>query len=77
VSNRREKEDCFCEDKIYVEYLKSVRLTLCASTSVAGRRLAEQENPSACATVDGKVSEREIKLYGLCVSVIKSECVTT
>jgi hypothetical protein len=36
----------------------------------------EQENPSACATADSKVSEREIELYGLCVSAIKSECVT-
>jgi hypothetical protein len=47
-----------------------------ASTSVAGKRLVWTENPSACATVDCKVSEREIKLYSLCISVIKSECVT-
>jgi hypothetical protein len=30
----------------------------------------EQENPSACATADCKVSEREIELYCHCISVI-------
>jgi hypothetical protein len=32
----------------------------CASRSVAGRRLVEQENPSACATADSIVCKREI-----------------
>jgi hypothetical protein len=58
-----------------VEYLKCKTVS-CASTSVAGKRLVWTENPSAFATVDCKVYEREIKLYSLCVSVIKSECVT-
>jgi hypothetical protein len=47
-----------------------------ASRSIAGRRLVEQENPSACATVDCKVCKRNIALYCHCISVIKSECVT-
>jgi hypothetical protein len=53
-----------------VEYLKSVRLIVCASTSVARRRLVESENPSACATVDFNWHKRDIALYGLCISVI-------
>jgi hypothetical protein len=56
-----------------VEYLKSVRLAVCASRSVAGRRLVERENPSACATVDC-VNERQHCIA--CVSVIMTECVT-
>jgi hypothetical protein len=47
----------------------------CKTYSRASRSVAE--NPSACATVDCKVSDQEIKLYSLCASVIKSECVTT
>jgi hypothetical protein len=64
------KEHCFYEEKIYVEYLKIVKLTVCASRSVAGRRLVEQENPSACAAADCKVCKREIELYCHCISVI-------
>jgi hypothetical protein len=60
-----------------VEYLECETVIISASTSVAGRRLAERENPSACAAADSKVCKREIKLYRLCISVIKSECVTT
>jgi hypothetical protein len=70
------KEDCFCDKKVNVEYLKSVRLIVVLRDPLL-RDDKWTENPSACATVDYKVSEREIKLYGLCVSVIKSECVTT
>jgi hypothetical protein len=69
-------EECSCEWKIYVEYLKSVRLTVCASRSFAGRRLVESENPSACAMGNCKVCKSAIALYCLCVSVIMSECVT-
>jgi hypothetical protein len=49
---------------------------VCVSKSVARRRLVERETPSACATLNGKVCKLAIVLYGLCVSVIKSECVT-
>jgi hypothetical protein len=44
----------------------SVRLIVCALRSVAGRRLVERENPSACATVNCKVCKTEIALYCLC-----------
>jgi hypothetical protein len=69
-------EDCFYEEKIYVEYLKSVRLTVCASRSVAGRRVVEEENPSACATVNFNWCKWETALYCLCLSVITTDCVT-
>jgi hypothetical protein len=59
-----------------VEYWECKTVTVCASRSVARRRLVETENPSACATVDCKVCKREITPYRLCVSVIMSECVT-
>jgi hypothetical protein len=59
-----------------VEYLESKTVTVCASRSVAGRRLVETENPSAFATVDCNWCKREIVLYCLYVSVIMSECVT-
>jgi hypothetical protein len=36
----------------------------------------ETVNPSACATVCYKLCKSAIVLYGLYVSVIKSECVT-
>jgi hypothetical protein len=49
-----------------VEYLKSVKLTVCASRSVAGKRLVEQENPSACAAADCKVCKQEIN----CIAII-------
>jgi hypothetical protein len=42
-------------EKIYVKYLECKTLTVCASISVAIRRLVETENPSACATVDCKL----------------------
>jgi hypothetical protein len=48
-------EDCFCEEKIYVQYLECKTVIVCASRSVAGRRLVERENHSACATVDCKL----------------------
>jgi hypothetical protein len=54
----------------------SVRLTVCASTSVARRRVVESENPRACATVNCNWYKRDIALYCLCASVITTECVT-
>jgi hypothetical protein len=59
-----------------VEYLEYKTVIVCASTSVARRRLVETENPSACATARCNWCKRDIALYCLCVSVIKSECVT-
>jgi hypothetical protein len=53
-----------------VEYLECETVIVSASTSVAGRRLVEQENPSACAAVNFNWCKREIKLYGLCISVM-------
>jgi hypothetical protein len=44
--------------------------------SVARRRLVKIENPSACAALNWKVCKSEIALYYVCVSEIKSECVT-
>jgi hypothetical protein len=41
--------------------------------SVAGKRLVEAENPSACATVYWKVC-KSIALYCLYLSVIKIDC---
>jgi hypothetical protein len=58
------KEDCFCEKEVNVEYLKSVRLTVVRRDPLLGDDW-RTENPSACATVDCKVSEQEIKLYSL------------
>jgi hypothetical protein len=68
-------EDYFCEEKLYVEYLERKTVTVCASRSVARRRLVETENSNACATVNCNWCKREIALYCLCVSVIKRECV--
>jgi hypothetical protein len=48
----------------------------CGSRSVAGSRLVEQEDPSACATADFNWCKREIKLYCHCISVITTEYVT-
>jgi hypothetical protein len=45
-------EDCFCEKKIYVEYWECKTVTVCASKSIAGKRLMESDNPSVCATVN-------------------------
>jgi hypothetical protein len=59
-----------------VEYLECETVTVCASRSVARRRIVERENPSACGTVDCKFYKREITLYSLCVSVIMSDCIT-
>jgi ribosomal protein S27E len=53
-----------------VEYLESKTVTVCASRSVAGRRLVETENHSAFATVDCNWCKREIVLYCQCLSVI-------
>jgi hypothetical protein len=44
--------------------------------SVARRRVVKTGNPSTSATVNWKVCKREIALYCLCVSIIKSECLT-
>jgi hypothetical protein len=62
-------EECFCEEKSYMEYLKCKTYS-CASRSVAGRQQVERENPSTCATVDCKVCKWETALYCLCISVI-------
>jgi hypothetical protein len=59
-----------------VEYLECENITVCASRSVAKRRLVKGENPSACATVDCKLCKRDIALYCLCVSVIMSGRIT-
>jgi hypothetical protein len=59
-----------------VEYLECETVIVSSSRSVAGKRLAEQENTSACATVNFNWCKQEIALYILCISVIKSECVT-
>jgi hypothetical protein len=59
-----------------VEYLECETVIVSASRSVAGIRLVERENPSACATVNFNWCKQEIALYRLCVSVIMSECVT-
>jgi hypothetical protein len=59
-----------------VEYSECKIVTVCASTSVARRRLVETENPSAFATVDCNWCKRDITLYCLFLSVIMSECVT-
>jgi hypothetical protein len=53
-------------------------------SSIARRRLLKTKNPSVCvcvcvcvcSTVNWKVCKTEIALYGLYLSVIKSECVT-
>jgi hypothetical protein len=66
VSYRHELRRLLCDEKIYGEYLKSVKLTVCASRSVAGRRLVEQENPSACAAADCKVCKQEIN----CIAIV-------
>jgi hypothetical protein len=59
-----------------VEYLEYKTVTVCASRSVARRRLVERQNPSACATVDCELCKLEITLYSLRVSVVMSERVT-
>jgi hypothetical protein len=59
-----------------VEYLESKTVAVCASRSVAGRRLMETDNPSAFAMVDYNWCKGEIVLYCLCLRVIMSECVT-
>jgi hypothetical protein len=59
-----------------VEYLECKTVTVCASRSVARRRLVESENSSACATVNCNWCKRDVALYCLCVSVNMSECVT-
>jgi hypothetical protein len=41
-----------------VEYLVNKIVIVCASRSVAGKRLVETENPSACATVNCNWCER-------------------
>jgi hypothetical protein len=66
------REDCFCEEKIFMEYSECKTVTVCVSTSVARKRLVETENPSACATVNWKVCKREIALYRLYLDVITS-----
>jgi hypothetical protein len=53
-----------------VEYLECKTVTVCASRSVAERRLVERENPSACVTVNCNWCKRDVAVYGLCVSVI-------
>jgi hypothetical protein len=52
-----------------VEYLKSVRRIVVLRDPLLGDD-QWTENPTTCAMVGCKVSEQEIKLYGLCVSVI-------
>jgi hypothetical protein len=47
-------------------------VTVCASRSIAGKRLVETEYPSACATVNCNWCKGEIALCYLYVSVIKS-----
>jgi hypothetical protein len=69
-------EDCFCEEKIYMVYLKRKTVIVCASRSVARRQLVERDNPSACATVHCKLCIWERVLYCLCVSVITSNRLT-
>jgi hypothetical protein len=46
--------------------VKCETLTVCASRSVAGKRLVETENPSACATANCNWCKRVIAPYGLC-----------
>jgi hypothetical protein len=53
-----------------------MRLIIPVLRSVARRRLVTTKNPSARETVCCKVCKSKIALYCLCVSVIKSECVT-
>jgi hypothetical protein len=69
-------EECFCEEKIYVWHLKCETVVASVLRAVAGRRLVEFENPSACATVCCKWCKRVIALYFLYVSGIRCECVT-
>jgi hypothetical protein len=58
-----------------VQYLECETVTVRASKSVAGKRLVETENPSACATVNCNWCKREITLYSQYLSIIMSECV--
>jgi hypothetical protein len=48
----------------------SESVTVCESRSVAGKRLLETENHSACATANCNWCKREIVLYSLYLSVI-------
>jgi hypothetical protein len=59
---------------LWIEYLRGIlgewdRYS-CASRSVAGTRLVEQENPGVCATVNFNWCKWETELYYLCISVI-------
>jgi hypothetical protein len=73
-------EDYVCDSavmqEVLLEDLGVILLVIWVRASVfryvARRRLAETENPSACATVYCKVCKSAIALY---VSVIKRECV--
>jgi hypothetical protein len=56
--------------------LECETVTVCASRSVAGKRLVKTKIPSACATVNCNRCKGEIALYGLYLSVNTSECVT-
>jgi hypothetical protein len=58
------------EDLCVIQYLK------CEIVTVAGKRLVETRNPNACATVNCKTCKTVTALYGLCVRVSKSECVS-
>jgi hypothetical protein len=69
-------EECFCEEKICVQYLESKTLIVCMLRPVARRRLVETDNPSVCATVCWKVCPSAIALYCMCVRVIKCACVS-
>jgi hypothetical protein len=50
-----------------VEYWECKNVTVCASTSVARRRLVETDNPSGCATVDfNRVNKRQHSIACVC-----------
>jgi hypothetical protein len=51
-------------------------MTVFVLRSVAGRQLVEEENPSACATVNWKVCKSAIALYFMYLCVFQSECIT-
>jgi hypothetical protein len=55
-----------------VECLECKTVTVCASRSIARRRLVETGNPSACAMVECNWCKREIALYRLYLNVITS-----
>jgi hypothetical protein len=48
-------EECFCDEEDLWGIFEECKTYKCASRFVAGRRLVERENPSACAAADCKV----------------------